>query len=91
MIISFVYIFKDGIIMDDWNVFMMGREEDDLGENREMGPSSLARPSNLGGARVGPRNLGGAGAGPNKLGGVGPSGIGGVEPTKKRKKGRSGF
>jgi hypothetical protein len=81
MIISFVYIFKDGIIMDDWNVFMMGREEDDLGENREMGPSSLARP----------RNLGGAGAGPNKLGGVGPSGIGGVEPTKKRKKGRSGF
>jgi hypothetical protein len=38
-IIPSVFIFKEGIINDHWNVFMKGREEDDL---REMGPSSLA-------------------------------------------------
>jgi hypothetical protein len=65
LIISFVYIFKEGIIMDHWNVFMMEREKDDLGE---MGPSSLVG--------AGPNNLGGTGAGPSNLGGTRPSGIG---------------
>jgi hypothetical protein len=60
LIISFVYIFKEGIIMDHWNVFMMKREENDLGE---MGPSSLAE--------AGPNNLGGAG--PSGIGGVEPT------------------
>jgi hypothetical protein len=46
--------------MDHWNVFMMGREEDDLGE---MWPSSLAR--------VGPNNLGRAR--PSGIGGVEPT------------------
>jgi hypothetical protein len=39
---------------------------------------------------TGPNNLGGAGAGPNNLGEVGHNSIGGVEPIKKCKKGRSG-
>jgi hypothetical protein len=76
LIISFLYILKEGIIIDHWNVFMMESEEDDLGE---------MEPSNLVG--VGPSNLGGAGVGPSNIGGAGPSGIGGVEPTKKHKKG----
>jgi hypothetical protein len=46
--------------MDHWNVFMMKREENDLGE---MGPSSLAE--------AGPNNLGGAG--PSGIGGVEPT------------------
>jgi hypothetical protein len=39
LIISFVHIFKEGIIMDHWNIFMMGRKKDDISE---IGPSSLA-------------------------------------------------
>jgi hypothetical protein len=60
LIISFEYIFKEGIIIDHWNVFMMGREEDDLGE---IGPSSSTR--------VGPNNLGGTR--PSGIGGVEPT------------------
>jgi hypothetical protein len=46
-IISFVNIFKEDIMVDHWNVFLMGKEEDDLGE---IGPSNLggASPNNLG-------------------------------------------
>ena len=75
LIISFVYILKEGIIIDHWNVFMMESEEDDLGE---------MEPTNLVGAR--PSNLSGVGVGPSNPSGARPNGIGRVEPTKKRKK-----
>jgi hypothetical protein len=81
LIIYFVYILKEGIIMDHWNVFIMGREGDDLGE---MSSLVGAWPSKLGGVRAGPSNLGGARARPSNLGGEGLSVIGGVEPRYKK-------
>jgi hypothetical protein len=58
LIISFVHIFKKGITTDHWNIFIMRREKNDLGE---MEPGNLTE--------AGPINLGGVGTWPNNLGG----------------------